>query len=59
VAETKKDAEAAFVFFVEAYGVKYDRAVAKLTKDRDVLLTLHDFPAEHWKHIQTSNPPWS
>jgi len=56
MAETKKDAEAAFDFFVDAYGVKYDRAVAKLTKDRDVLLTFYDFPAEHWKHIRTSNP---
>ena len=56
MAETKEDAEAAFDFFVEAYGVKYDRAVEKLTKDRDVLLTFHDFPAEHWKHIRTSNP---
>jgi putative transposase len=56
MAETKKDAEAAFDFFVSAYGVKYDRAVAKLTKDRDVLLTFYDFPAEHWKHIRTSNP---
>jgi putative transposase len=38
------------------YGVKWDKAVAKLTKDRDALLTFHDFPAEHWKHIRTSNP---
>jgi len=56
MAETKEDAEAAFDFFVEAYGVKYERAVGKLTKDRDVLLTFYDFPAEHWKHIRTSNP---
>ena len=56
MAETKRDAEAAFDFFVNAYGVKYDRAVAKLTKDRDVLLNFYDFPAEHWKHIRTSNP---
>jgi len=56
MAEAKKDAEAAFDFFVEAYGVKYDKAVGKLVKDRDVLLTFYDFPAEHWKHIRTSNP---
>jgi len=56
MAETKEEAEAAFDFFVEAYGVKYDKAVAKLVKDRDVLLTFYDFPAEHWKHIRTSNP---
>jgi transposase-like protein len=27
-----------------------------LNKDRDVLLTFYDFPAEHWKHLRTSNP---
>ena len=56
MAENKKDAEAALDFFVDAYGVKYDKAVGKLLKDRDVLLTFYDFPAEHWKHIRTSNP---
>jgi transposase-like protein len=25
-------------------------------KDRDVLLTFYDFPAEHWKHLRTTNP---
>jgi putative transposase len=55
-AETKAEAGAAFDFFVENYGVKYDKAVAKLVKDRDVLLAFYDFPAEHWKHIRTSNP---
>tara|TARA_B100000780_G_scaffold125638_1_gene88109 strand:+ start:243 stop:569 length:327 start_codon:yes stop_codon:yes gene_type:complete len=28
----------------------------RLTKDHDVLLTFYDFPAEHWKHIRTTNP---
>jgi hypothetical protein len=55
-AETRAAASAAFDFFVEAYGVKWDKAVAKLVKDRDALLTFYDFPAEHWKHIRTSNP---
>ena len=56
MAERKEDAEAAFDFLVQAYGAKYDRAISKLTKDRDVLLTFYNFPAEHWKHIRTSNP---
>jgi transposase-like protein len=56
MAETKKEANAAFNLFVETYGVKYGRAAAKLVKDRDVLLTFYDFPAEHWKHIRTTNP---
>lgn len=55
-AETREDAEAAFEFFVATYGVKYDKAVGKLTKDRQVLLAFYDFPAEHWKHIRTTNP---
>ena len=55
-AETKADAKAAFDFFVETYGVKYDKAVAKLTRDRAELPAFCDFPAEHWKHIRTSSP---
>ncbi len=27
-----------------------------LNKHRDVLLTFYDFPAEHWKHLRTTNP---
>lgn len=56
MAEAKKDAKTAFDFFIDAYGAKYDRAVGKLAKDKDVLLSFYDFPAEHWKHIRTSNP---
>ncbi len=56
MAETKAEAESAFDYFVDAYGVKYDKAVERLVKDRDRLLTFYDFPAEHWKHIRTTNP---
>ncbi|KKL54977.1 hypothetical protein LCGC14_2260020 [marine sediment metagenome] len=56
MAETRKAAERAFDFFLEAYGPKYDKAVACLAKDRDALLTFYDFPAEHWKHVRTTNP---
>ena len=55
-ADTKAEANAAFDFFVKAYGVKWDKAVAKLVKDRDALLTFYDFPAEHWKHIPHVQP---
>jgi Transposase, Mutator family len=55
MAETKKDALAAFDAFVETWGVKYDKAVACLIKDRDALLAFYDFPAEHWKHLRTTN----
>ena len=55
MAETKKDALAAFDAFVEAWGVKYDKAVECLTRDREALLAFYDFPAEHWKHLRTTN----
>jgi putative transposase len=53
--KTKKDALTAFDAFVEAWGVKYDKAVECLIKDRDALLAFYDFPAEHWKHLRTTN----
>ena len=56
MAETKEKAEKAFDSFVETYGAKYPKAVECLVKDRDVLLTFYDFPAEHWEHIRTTNP---
>ena len=55
MAETKKDACAALDVFVETWGVKYDKAVECLVKDRDALLAFYDFPAEHWKHLRTTN----
>jgi putative transposase len=55
MAETKKDALAAFDVFVETWRVKYDKAVECLIKDREALLAFYDFPAEHWKHLRTTN----
>ena len=56
MAETRNDAEAAFDAFVQTYAVKYDKAVDCLSKDRTTLLAFYDFPAEHWRHLRTSNP---
>jgi putative transposase len=55
-AENRRAAEDAFDRFIAKYGAKYDKAVTCLVKDREVLLTFYDFPAEHWKHIRTTNP---
>ena len=55
-APTRATAEAAIDAFAAKYGVKYDKAVACLTKDRKTLLAFFDFPAEHWDHLRTSNP---
>jgi transposase-like protein len=54
--ETRADAEAGIDDFARVYADKYPKAVAKLTKDRDVLLTFYDFPAAHWTHLRTTNP---
>ncbi len=56
MAETKADALKAFDLFEKTYAAKYEKAAACLTKDRDVLLQFYDFPAEHWKHLRTTNP---
>lgn len=56
MAETKVEALKAFDLFEKTYAVKYEKAVACLTKDRDALLQFYDFPAEHWKHLRTTNP---
>jgi len=56
MAETKAQAGKAFDRFVRDFGAKYPKAVAKLVKDRAVLLAFYDFPAEHWVHIRTTNP---
>ena len=55
-AETRADALTAFDDFLEKYDAKYPKACDCLRKDRDVLLTFYDFPAEHWGHLRTTNP---
>jgi len=55
-AETRAEALVAIDLFKEKYGVKFEKAVACLTKSKDELLTFYDFPAEHWVHLRTSNP---
>ena len=55
-AETRAAANEAFDHFLEKYSAKYEAACECLKKDREVLLTFYDFPAEHWKHLRTTNP---
>ena len=55
-APTKEEAGKAFDLFEKTFKGKYEECVTCLTKDRDVLLTFFDFPAENWCHIRTTNP---
>ncbi|MFH2064731.1 MAG: IS256 family transposase [Pseudomonadota bacterium] len=55
-ADNRDEAERHFDDFIKIYSAKYPKASDCLEKDRDVLLTFYDFPAEHWRHIRTTNP---
>ena len=55
-AETRAAAEREIARFTQEYGAKYPKAVASLTTDQARLLTYFDYPAEHWKHLRTTNP---
>ena len=55
-AESRAKAVKAFDLFVKTYEAKYPKATECLVKDREVLLTFYDFPAEHWMHVRTTNP---
>jgi len=49
-------AEKAFEGFLQTYEAKYPKVTACLRKDREALLAFYCFLAEHWQHIQTTNP---
>jgi putative transposase len=53
-AETRADAVDAANEFAREFAA-YPKAVTKIVDDLDVLLTFFDFPAEHHKHLRTTN----
>ncbi len=55
-AEDKTHAQAAVTAFVDLFGAKFPKAVAKITDDLEQLLAFYDYPAEHWVHLRTTNP---
>ena len=54
-APTKAAAEKAIAAFVSEFEAKYPKAAACLVADREALPAFFDFPAEHWRHLRTSN----
>ena len=54
-AASRAAAEAAFERFLAKYQAKYDKAAHCLAKDREALLRFYAFPAEHWKHVRTTD----
>jgi putative transposase len=55
-AENKKEARKAIEDFAREFGAKWPKAAARIVEDKEALLTFYDYPAEHWRHLRTSNP---
>ena len=55
-AENKAHAKKAVKGFAKEFGTKWPKAVAKIAQDEEALLAYYDFPAEHWRHLRTTNP---
>jgi putative transposase len=56
LAPTRKAALAAYGQFIFSYQTKFPKACECLEKDKEVLFTFYDFPAQHWSHLRTTNP---
>jgi len=54
-APTRADAALALERFRDEFEAKYPKAIAKLDRDWKHLTAFYDFPAEHWRHLRTSN----
>jgi len=54
-APTRADAALALERFRDEFAAKYPKALAKLDRDWKHLTAFYDFPAEHWRHLRTSN----
>ncbi len=55
-AEDKSHAKEAIGAFADEFGAKWPKAAAKIEDDKEALLTFYDYPAEHWRHLRTTNP---
>jgi putative transposase len=55
-APTRAEARRALDVFREEYGAKYPKALQKLDRDWKPLTAFYDYPAEHWRHLRTTNP---
>jgi transposase-like protein len=55
-APTRADAAAALERLRGEFDAKYPKALAKLDRDWAHLTAFYDFPAEHWRHLRTTNP---
>jgi putative transposase len=55
-ADSRASFERELARFVAEYQAKYPKAVEALVQDKAEISTFFDFPADHWKHLRTTNP---
>jgi transposase-like protein len=55
-AENKTEAARAIEAFAGEFGTKWPKAVSKIVGEKEQLLAFYEFPAEHWRHLRTTNP---
>lgn len=55
-APTKAECEKLLQAFIVEYEPKYPKATKSLATESEKLMTHFDLPAEHWKHLRTTNP---
>lgn len=53
--KSREEAEVRRDTFIETYQERYPKSAERLLADWDRLVAFYDFPAEHWKHLRTSN----
>lgn len=56
MADTHAEAVKAYDRFIDVFEAKYPKACQCLQKDRESLFAFYFFPAEHWRHIRSTNP---
>lgn len=56
LAQTREEAKAKVIALAKSWQGLYDKAAECVLDDLDRMLTYFDFPAEHHKHLRTSNP---
>jgi transposase-like protein len=55
-AENEIEASIAIEAFASELGAKWPKAVSKITSEKETLLAFYDYPAEHRRHLMTTNP---
>ncbi len=56
-AQNKAHAKKAVKEFAKEFGTKWPKAAAKIAdEEEEALLRYYDYPAEHWRHLRTTNP---